>query len=233
VKALIDGDILPYRIGFTTEDVDVNIAVWRLKTLIDDILDACEADDYLIFLSSEDKSNFRYEVSSDYKANRTTPKPRHYYSLRNHIINNYKHEIVFGMEADDALGIAQNENTIIVSIDKDLNQVPGKHYNFVKKEHYVVSELEGLQWFYQQLLMGDKGVDNIEGIYGIGPKKAYAAIAHLETEEEMYEKALGMWADAHPDDYQERIIKAGQLLKIRQSEKEGLWQPPKIDTAQD
>jgi len=34
-----------------------------------------------------------------------------------------------GLEADDEMAIYQTDDTIIVSLDKDLLQVPGKHFS--------------------------------------------------------------------------------------------------------
>lgn len=226
MKALIDSDCLVYRIGYSAEDVDSNIAIFRLRSMIDDILDDTGCREYKCFLSSEDKSNFRYEVDPQYKCSRTLPKPRYYHVLRKHLQEKHPTETVFGMEADDALGINQTTDTVIASIDKDLDQIPGKHYNFVKKILYEISPLEGLQWFYKQILIGDTS-DDIQGLYGIGPKKAAKAIDPIVDEIEMYRTVIDMYQLKHPVDYYEKVLKAGRLLKIKQHKDEGLWEPPK------
>jgi 5'-3' exonuclease len=231
--ALVDADVLVYRIGFTTEEVDSNIAIWRLKTMLEDIVDATEAEAYRCFLTSEDKSNYRFDIDPLYKSNRKAEKPKHYNALRSHLINQHNAEVVFGMEADDKLGIEQQEDTIICSIDKDMRQIPGKHYNFVKKEMFEVTPIEALQFFYMQILMGDTA-DFIEGIRGIGPKKAEKIISPLLTEQDMYNEVMQVYKKHHPEDAFTRVVKAGQLLKIKQSMEEELWRPPvKQDTDQD
>ena len=115
-----------------------------------------------------------------------------------------------GMEADDYLGIHQNKDTIICSIDKDLLQVSGRHYNFVKKEFYEIEELEGLRKFYKQLLTGDTS-DHIKGIEGIGPVKAEKALLFCETEQEMFNKVREMY---HNDDW---LIMNGRCLWVLRS----------------
>ena len=60
------------------------------------------------------------------------------------------------------------DTSIIVSIDKDFDQVPGWHYNFVKGEKYYVDDDQGFYNFCAQLLTGDRA-DNIIGLRGIGP----------------------------------------------------------------
>jgi 5'-3' exonuclease len=129
------------------------------------------------------------------------------------------------MEADDALGIAQTTDTILCTIDKDLDQISGKHYNFVQKRLYSISEEEGLKWFYKQILIGDNA-DGIKGLRGIGPVKADKHINPLKNEAEYYSKVLELYKQHYPEDYTERLIKNGQLLKIRRTKDEGIWQPP-------
>ena len=70
------------------------------------------------------------------------------------------------------------EPCVIVSLDKDLKQVPGLHYNFVKKEFDTVTPQQGLINFYTQFLVGDTS-DNIRGCTGIGPVKARKAFEEL------------------------------------------------------
>lgn len=222
----IDSDVLVYRIGFSTEDVDSNIAIWRLRTMIEEIVENTGASSYRCFLTSEDKSNYRFDIDPSYKSNRKIEKPKHYHALRNHMIKQHSAEVVFGMEADDKLGIEQNENTILCSNDKDMLQIPGKHYNIVKKTLFEVTPTEGLQFFYKQILMGDNA-DFVKGIKGIGVKKAAKIIDPLINEWDMYTEVLNVYKKHHPEDALSRVIKAGQLLKIKQSEQEELWQPPK------
>jgi len=188
--ALIDGDILVYRIGFTTEDVDFNIAAWRMDELLKDILEAVQATEFQIYLTaSNDTTAFRKQVYPEYKGNRKAPRPVHYEKLREYLVAVHGASISTTIEADDAIGIDSRNtpNCIIVSIDKDLLQIPGKHYNFVKREFKEVNEYEGLYFFYKQLLMGDKA-DNIKGIDGIGEKKAERILNTAEdfTEEEWF-----------------------------------------------
>ena len=62
--ALIDGDIVTYRIGFTTENEDVAIATWRTNDMIDHILNYTKADEYMIYLTKESDSDaFRKKVT--------------------------------------------------------------------------------------------------------------------------------------------------------------------------
>ena len=128
-------------------------------------------------------------------------------------------------EADDAIGIraySLGENDyIICSIDKDLDNLRGHHYNFVKNERYYITESQAIKNFYRQLLTGDR-TDNIPGLAGIGPKKAEKILKDCNTEEELYKAVL----KAYKDDV-DYLTEQGQLLWIRRKENE-LWEPPKL-----
>ena len=64
-----------------------------------------------------------------------------------------------------------NQEYTVAGIDKDLLQITGTHYNFVKKEITEISEDTANLKLMLQCLTGDRS-DNIPGIKGIGPKKA-------------------------------------------------------------
>lgn len=255
MKALIDADILLYRVGYTTENEPEAIAQFRMEELIHRILENTKADCYAFYLSAGRLDTFRAKLNPSYKATRTQPKPLHYQFLKDYLIDVWGAEVAVDEEADDLLGKAQIEGlrelkgmcplaedeTIICSIDKDLLQIPGMHYNFVKDVFTVVSEEEGLMWFYKQLLIGDVA-DNIKGVTGIGPKKADKILdPYLGEDEEVIFIAvqdvyrdwlMGEWADQYEEweDFQEKqmnniILLNGQMLKIRTKEDE-VWKLP-------
>jgi 5'-3' exonuclease len=207
--ALLDGDIFAFRVACTTENDPEGIATYRVNEMIEQCLAETEAKEYRIYLTG--KNNFRRDIYPEYKQNRADkPKPKHLQFLRDYLVAQWNAEIADGMEADDYLAIHQNESTIICSIDKDLLQVKGKHYNFVKKEFSEVEELDGIRRFYIQLLTGDTS-DNIKGIEGIGPVKANKALMFCETEKEMFDKVREMYNN---DDW---LLMNGRCLHILRS----------------
>lgn len=240
--ALIDGDIILYRVGFTTENDPEAIARIRTDDLIDTILVETQATEFEVWLSDNKTNNFRYGIWPEYKANRTQPRPKHYEIIKEHLVTKWGARIAHGMEADDALGIGQDKleescpdlaQTVICSIDKDLLQVPGMHYNFVKKESRAVESWEGIKWFYKQLLIGDTS-DNISGCKGIGPVKAGKAIDAISQEageKALFEKVVEIYEKQEigqtRQEILDHILLAGRLLKIKQSEQEELWHFPK------
>lgn len=240
--ALIDGDICTYRVGWTTENDDFSIARFRIDEMLDGILLDTEATEFIVWLSDSAENNFRYKIYPEYKANRNnTPRPRHLQELKEHLITRWGTRIALGQEADDALGIEQIKGimslpsfgickSIICSIDKDLQQIPGNHYNFVKKEHTFVTQEAGLKNFYKQILTGDTA-DNIKGAKGIGPVKAEKILGSIRADDrvlseavlETYIKAFNITTPEGIKEIRAYITKIGQVLKIRQQEDEPLW----------
>ncbi len=224
-KALIDGDILVYRYGFAANAEPWGICKARLDDGILDLLtfDLEDVSTYEGFLSPS-KGNFRENlaVTAVYKGNRPAAKPIHYDDIRNYLMDTYGFQVAEGQEADDAIGIAccnDPGNTVIVTIDKDLDMIPGDHYNFVKRIRYNVSNWAAIVWFYTQILTGDR-VDNIIGLKGIGPVKAANILKDCLTEADLYSKVV----EAYEGNI-ERVVENARLLWIRRQENQ-VWQPP-------
>ena len=236
--ALIDGDIVAYRCSASCKEADpLEISCIRTDRLLSDILQEVEADKYKIFLSGG--SNFRYDIYPEYKANRKDkPRPVHLQSTREFMINEWNAELCDGIEADDALGIHQDQigpyepphegeyKTVICSIDKDLLQIPGLHWNFVKKEWADISSIQGLRNFYKQLLLGDR-TDNIPGFDGKMRTKLpkflefnYYQLDSLENEWDMYDYLVTIYAGD-----KETLFRNAQLLYIQREENDK-WNPP-------
>lgn len=217
--ALIDGDILTYRVGFAYDDEDFALARHRLGETIQIICDELNTEKFELFITG--KTNFRndYAVTEPYKGNRKGKRPVHYDGLRDYMLE-IGAVLCEGQEADDAIAIRATElgdECFIVSIDKDFDQVKGWHYNFVKKQQYYISNMQGMLNFYMQFLTGDR-IDNIIGVKGIGAVKA-KKLLEGKTEREMFEicaEKLGS---------EERAIENGILLWLRRYEGQ-IWTPP-------
>lgn len=230
MHGLIDGDILVYRIGYSTEDVPERLAKFRLRDYFESICEKLILTNHTTYITSTDKSNFRYQIDSSYKANRTQPKPVHYDFLRHCLSDDsmFNTDIIYGREADDAIGIHAGRfsslaDYCVISLDKDLNQIPGWHYNFVKEKKYYVSNITACRFFYKQLLSGDSA-DNIDGITGIGEKISNDLIDGIDSERDMYRIVHHIYNNT--DEPFENLITRGQLLKIQRNEHESLWLPP-------
>lgn len=229
MKVLIDADIVCYRCAAANEKADFPLARWQVDQLITRIIEDVNASDWVLYLGSGN-NNFRYTVYPDYKANRRDqPKPRHLEGLREHLVLEWGALLVDGYEADDAIGIAsqdpKQDQCIIASIDKDLLQLPGRHYNFVNRTITDVSSSDGQRQFFWQLLVGDP-TDNIKGCPGVGKVNAERLLRGLETIEPLYAVCLGAYSDAYEGQHQrafEELSLNAQLLYIWRTENDN-WQ---------
>lgn len=198
MKVLIDGDILVYRTCFVkadgSQELSLKQALYRFDNMLDNMLlfDLPDIFQWQIYLTGS--NNFRIEkaVTAPYKGTRKSEKPAFYSEVREHIINKHGGLLINDMEADDMLAIDHYiltdklknlEGAIIATIDKDLDQVEGWHYNFVTKDLYFLTEEEARLNFYMQFLVGDR-VDNIIGKRGIGKVKALKLLEGLKEEEQ-------------------------------------------------
>lgn len=239
ITALIDADSLCYAVGFSSNDLDEALAVSRLEATMIELCMDIHCDDYKGFLTG--KGNFRNALAKTvpYKGTRPSEKPVHLQALRDHLVTSWGFVVVDGIEADDAVGIAayalDEEESVMVHIDKDLNQFRGHHYNYRKKEKYYVSEFAGWYSFYLQILTGDR-VDNIEGLKGIGPAKGAKILKDCTTVEELYETVLKAYQKHYEEDgislkdsvskACDRVTENAHLLYLQRKEGD-VWQPPR------
>jgi DNA polymerase-1 len=216
MQALIDQDLLCYRCAASAENDDLNIALYRIDELLDNILNKTQATSYRAFLTGP--NNFRKQIYPEYKANRVAPKPKHLKDLQDYSLEKLSAEFApESLEADDALAIYQTDDTIICSLDKDLLQVAGKHFSWEingkgwsRPDTFLEqTELEGLRLFYKQCLKGDTS-DNVKGIEGLGEKKASKLLADCSSNIEMFNQVRSLYGN---DD--EFIMNASVLWILR------------------
>jgi len=241
MKALVDADIFCYEFGNMTDLETGDLLPWEItRSLVDEriqsILKATGATDSVYYLT-DSKSNFRNQVATilPYKGHRPSDKPPHWANIRQHLIDNYDAEVQYGIEADDACGIAQCANnyvahsmelgghtathTIICSRDKDLSMIPGWHYQWQcgkqKEKKWFVSEQEGIRFFYKQLLTGD-ATDNILGLYRIGDKASCVkALDDITDEVDMFIHVYKEYYARFGSYWQQFMYENAQLLWIK------------------
>lgn len=183
IKSLaVDGDIIAYRTAAVCETHFEGAAESIVDSTLRDIATDTNISNMRIYLSGKDC--FRYGISKTkpYKGNRATMvRPQYLESTKQYLINKYDAILVNGYEADDGIASDMSQTGAAhCGIDKDMLQIPGWHYNYVKKEWQEVSEEDAILTLYRQILMGDAS-DNIPGLPRIGEKKAAEAITNYET----------------------------------------------------
>jgi DNA polymerase-1 len=146
----------------------------RLHTAIDRALSLyCYNGDYDILLCLSDPAdNFRRRILPTYKAHRKGQKPLCYWKLCNWMKQEGNVYLRPSLEADDCIGIlatvAKNRGKcLIISGDKDMNTLPGAHYDFLRDTYTELSEAEADRYFLMQTLTGDT-TDGYSGCPKIG-----------------------------------------------------------------
>lgn len=207
--ALIDADGILYAAalrGETTCDgeqlqlLDISLVYRDCLQRIEKLVGAVNADDAFICLS--DRRNFRYAIFPEYKGNRkATKRPLLLDDLRAKVVEEapYKTMLIAGLEADDVCGIAAGtlqragKETVIVSPDKDLLQIPGLVFQkaptikgttlgvTAKPQLIEVTEESGDDFHMKQVLMGDT-VDGYKGCPGVGGIKARKLLEQWKAE---------------------------------------------------
>jgi len=260
MKPLWNADVLLSQVGFAAEanwrhileergeesedpppfDVALNILENRIDNTHAIIQDSEEP---VMYFSSD--SNFRDGISTTGYKRRSGGKPFHYHNIK--AVLNLRYETVEkeGLEADDLLAIEQSkrDNTIIITIDKDLLQVEGWHYmyEFGNVPSFGPYEVKGygkiwfegnkfrgygLKFFLAQCIMGDS-VDSIVGVPRKGPRAAYNLLSDTDTYEEGLEAVVGAYKDHYGDEGEDKLVENGRLLWLtRELDEEGkpvLW----------
>lgn len=193
--------------------------------------------------------NFRKDLATikEYKGNRKEEhKPYWYQQIRDYMSQQWDARVVSGHEADDEASIlaweyrALGDNQyVVVSVDKDLDQIPGHHYNYSKKVHYEVSSLEADAWFWQQVLAGDT-TDNIGGCYMIGDVIAKDVVEgalyspHYNPEAfwfdvvGLYDNSLSIEGCPYADKPAVAVATENARLVYMQRKQGELWNPPGV-----
>lgn len=190
---LVDADIVAYKFAAAAEE-NFCFDDGHPLQLLEDFDQICvQVDEYLaelmqklggtklvLALSCPSEENFRLSVLDTYKANRKDiQRPTYLKQVREWLAQQYPKAIYQRptLEGDDVMGILATSKAIqgkkiIVSEDKDLQQIPGYLYNPRKDtEVRTISEHEADLYFMSQVLTGDP-TDNYKGCPGIGKVKA-------------------------------------------------------------
>jgi hypothetical protein len=190
-----------------------------------------------------DGTNFRDDVSTivKYKGNRTAVKPYWLEEIRQYLIVNWNAIEISGKEADDAIAtraFEASKSYVVCSPDKDLNQIPGKHWNYSKNVEFEIDPDEAREFFWQQVLSGDTA-DNIKGCWKIGEGKATDLVAEwigdqLSDEEiwplvvEVYDISKAKPGCPYPDLAPDVVAVENARLVWMQTENLRLWTPPGV-----
>lgn len=254
VAIIIDADTLLYRIGFQYLGTDALPYIGAVSTYLDNVINDChvkinstwggeyEPVLHIIFSGEGKRYREQFDKESVYKQARwNAPKPKFISEMKTYIASEkfpsctYFTNTEWG-EADDFVSHRAwtlrkiSKRYVIAGCDKDLLQIPGWHYNYLKKTFREYSMEEANKFFFKQLLMGDRG-DSIPGIPKIGTKKADWLLDGLYTSEEMWDAVLSAYTNFYAphgytdDDIAEMLYERGNKLWLKRRHDE-IWTPP-------
>jgi hypothetical protein len=208
-----------------------------------------------IILSGPGNYRERLATLFPYKGNRDPEhKPYHYQAIRNHLTQEWGAIVVHGREADDECSILAAKYTgefrdnpsrmrrsalrpvqyIIATIDKDLDQIPGEHYNYLQRVFYNQTERDSRLFFWIQCLSGD-ATDGIPGCWRVGSQKAEAFIRARadDNDRRIWDAIVGEYAASQARtgctyvgcDPAAVALETARLVYLQKYEGE-LWNPP-------
>lgn len=225
-----------YTITSRKEVEPVENALFNARSMVRATQEKMEADRLVLYLSGP--TNFRIGIATikPYKGNRDPDhKPVHGPAVKAMLRREFEVVTSVDQEADDDIAIAHYGawlqdpySTVISTIDKDLDMVPGLHYNFRTEESYYMEPLEGMRCFYEQVLKGDT-TDNIPGIPGIGKAKAAKYLEQCKTELEMYRVVQALYVEGYPIEPEAALLENARLLWMRR-EPNQWWNPPGVNS---
>lgn len=192
---LVDADIVAFQFAVVNQEeyvwdedtsstsLDLGTAIEQVDYFIKELMKTTRASDALFCFTSS--PNFRYDVLPTYKHNRKgKEKPELLKDIRKHIEDNYKTKVKPTLEADDVIGILSTLNPdqmVIATIDKDLKQIAGHHYNWRKDKYEYITQEQADRFFYKQILKGDP-TDGYSGCPYIGEKRAEKILIDAKAE---------------------------------------------------
>ena len=200
---LLDSDSILYKVVnfWIDKEPDFQQMFEDFCIQVQEIVNTIEDEDFNIleiqYYFTTCRKNFRHNLTDDYKANRKDNPLRELASeLMYYCIDQLEKLGLYvdysdTLEADDLISIYVKEyghkGVITCSIDKDLKQIHGAHFDYFKvktdqldvfnepiKEYKGFSYTtpnEGLHLFLKQMLTGDTS-DGVKGVKGLGMVKS-------------------------------------------------------------
>jgi len=203
---LIDADVIAYNAASACQqEIEFSPGYYTWQSSFDEVLsafddqiekikDTLDGDEIKLCLT-DSEGNFRRSVLPTYKGKRGK-KPLVLKALKEFLTEERQAYFRPGLEGDDCMGILATvkspDDRIIVSIDKDMKQIPGKWVRWPDTEIVEIEEHEADYFHMLQTLTGDV-TDGYSGCPGIGPVKA--------------EKLLGSRDEIPFDPWWETVVK--------------------------
>lgn len=223
MKALFDLDIICYKGAFACNDLGYYAQIRACDNILIGILDRLQPTSYELVLTGS--GNFRYKIDPNYKAHRgPDTRPNNLYDIKAYFIKYWGAILTSGYEADDYIAMHHDEDSIVISNDKDFKQLPGKMFNPWTETFYEIDN--PFYYFFLQTLVGDaadgvNGVTNPEKIHHKNPPNFTEGTASKllldKSVEEMKEIVQEQYKLAYKDDWFTKFDTNARLLWLKRS----------------
>jgi len=241
MNLLVDADILVFRMCFAHEkkidwgdgvvsvQSEPHIAKSRLANMIKKYAATNECESVTMCFTS--RKNFRYNVYPEYKANRVFERTEMFPILLKWMEGRYNCLRMDFLEADDVMGVMATKEPgkhVIATIDKDLLQIPGKHYNWMHDSKLTQNVHKADRLFYTQIMAGDP-TDNYFGIKGVGPVKA-KAVLDATPKHERWPTILKLFkSKGYDEEYALQMARVARICRVEdynfETKEPILWTP--------
>lgn len=196
-------------------------AVSQLNHHLEDWVDSSYCETTNVALGAMDGYNYRFDLYPGYKqipgrVKGRDERPDWWLDFKQELGGRDYTSVVNDIEADDLLGhwATASKDFVIITVDKDLDQIAGLHYNPRKKEGYLIEQDQADQFFLRQMLMGDS-IDRIPGLPGMGPKKAELIVSTGGSNKDLANIVLDQYFMQYGDTWQDWFLSNGKMLWIQ------------------
>lgn len=220
----IDADSLLYSSCYQhREDFNIELAYMNFCERIGTIRSECynhvmKLNELLILFTS--KTNFRYDIYPEYKANRgkyateeSIKLVGYTKELKKLIYQRLKPIVRVSSvwEADDIAIQLSDKGYMIGAIDKDVvNACVTKCFNYKKSEWHKARTVDEInRWYLIQSIQGDAS-DNLKGAKGYGEVKATKFVDELLNQERTYDDYINLFVTPEECLLMNRLVRMGQ-----------------------
>jgi 5'-3' exonuclease len=159
---LIDADHIPYIVCYNKvgePDKSLEEAISNANNYLQGLINGSNVDEFILFFTIG--KNFRYDIYPEYKANRkNNEKPPFFNEVREYLVKEYNGIHGYNLEADDILNIYKNKyiaeqvSYIVISTDKDINNLFGLNYDIKNNVARLVDTEFAEQYFWKSVIVG-------------------------------------------------------------------------------
>ena len=221
--AVIDGDVLLHATLWETTNYEK--AISKLHYNIDDYTSGAFCNHCIIAVGPYDGKNYRDDLYPEYKQTTMRVKgrderPEHFQKVKNYLYSLENVVVADNIEADDLLGVLSaqlGDNCVIVTVDKDMDQLAGRHFNPRRETYYIVKEPEANRFFLEQLVKGDP-MDKIPGLPKHGPVAAKVMNQKSETIKDFAEAVIEAYKKVYKEDWQNYLLANAKLLYLQRKD---------------